>query len=134
MADKNKFLQHILIASAVIITITIIVAGYFDSPLYNDNVHVDSSGVLIDITLTEPVFIPESGKIDINNASLEELMSLEQIGEVRAQAIIDYRNYNFGFYSVDDIMLVDKIPLAVYENIKDKLTVGPYTEVTPNEF
>ncbi len=134
MAAKDKFPQYLLIVSAIIITITVIVAGHFDSPEYNDNVHVNNSVVSVNSSLSDVVFIPESGKVDINNATLEELMALEQIGEVRAQAIIDYRNNNLGFYSVDDIMLVNEIPSAVFEKIKDKLTVGAYTEVSTDEF
>lgn len=133
MKQKDRFSQIMLTVFAVIITASILVAGYFDSPKYNESSLVDNSDVVSDGFLSA-VFQPEDGKIDINNATLEELMALEQIGEVRAQAIIDYRNNNCGFYSVDDLMMIEEIPRYVFDKIKDKLTVGNYTEVMSDVF
>lgn len=134
MNKKDRFPQFIIISSAVIITVTILVAGYFDSPKYNESVSSDCSEKTIYADFYIHEFQPENGKIDINNATLEELMTLEQIGEVRAQAIIDYRKNNFGFFSIDDLMLIEEIPRSVYNKIKDKLTLGTYTEVQSNDF
>lgn len=130
---KDRFPHIMLTLFAVIITATVIVAGYFDSPKYNEVV-LPNNPDLSSFYVSRAVFQPESGKVDINNATLEELMALEQIGEVRAQAIIDYRNNNLGFYSVDDLMMVEEIPDYVFEKIKDKLTLGTYTEVTTYAF
>lgn len=129
MKKKDRFPQIMLTVIAVIITATVLVAGHFDSPEYNEAVSVNGSGEVIVPQIPRVTFQPESGKIDLNNAALEELMTLDEIGEVRAQAIIDYRNNNLGFYSVDDLLLIDKIPRSVFEKIKDKVTVGTYTEV-----
>ena len=62
-------------------------------------------------------------KISLNNASLEELMSLDGIGEVKAKAIIDYRNKNNGFKSIEEILEVNGIGSATYEKIKNRLTL-----------
>lgn len=62
-------------------------------------------------------------KISLNNASLDELMTLDGIGEKKAQAIIDYRNKNNGFKSVEEILEVDGIGSTTYEKIKDRLTL-----------
>lgn len=133
--DKNdKFPQIMLTVFAVIITATILVAGYFDSPEYNESDISSGKGEIVSADVFRAEFQPESGKIDINNATLEELTELEQIGKVRAQAIIDYRNNNYGFYSVDDIMMIEEIPRSVFEKIKDKLTLGTYTEVITDVF
>lgn len=117
---ENRTSEKLLIAFAVIITATILVIGYFDSPKYSPD---------ITFTYSENIyFLPnaEEGKVDINNATLKELTELDGIGEVRAQEIIDYREGNGGFYSVEEILYIEKIPQSVYFKIKDKITVGVY--------
>ncbi len=61
------------------------------------------------------------GKISINTASKEELMTLDGIGSSKAQDIIDYREKNGLFTALEDIMNVSGIGEAVYEKIKDKI-------------
>jgi competence protein ComEA len=63
-----------------------------------------------------------SGLININYADKEELMTLPGIGEAKAQKIIDYRS-STRFRKTEDIKSVNGIGDAVYNNIKDKITV-----------
>lgn len=60
--------------------------------------------------------------ININYATLEELLTLEGIGQAKAQAIISYRKNNF-FTSIEDIMKVSGIGEEVFSKIKDNITV-----------
>jgi len=64
-----------------------------------------------------------SSSVNINKASKEELMSLTGIGESKALAIIKYREENNGFKSIEDIMNVSGIGEALYNKIKDTITV-----------
>lgn len=64
-----------------------------------------------------------SNKISLNNASKEELMTLNGIGESKANAIIEYRNSNGLFKQIEDITNVKGIGNSVYEKIKDRLTL-----------
>ncbi len=64
-----------------------------------------------------------NGLININNASKEELLSLSGIGESKANAIIKYREDNGYFKSIDEIMNVSGIGNALFEQIKDKITI-----------
>ncbi len=57
--------------------------------------------------------------ININTASKEQLMTLPGIGESRADSIIDYREENGGFSSIEDIMNVSGIKEAAFKKIKD---------------
>jgi len=62
-------------------------------------------------------------KIDINTAEVWLLESLPGIGETLAQRIVDYRIAHGYFQSIDDLTEVDGIGAAVFEKIKDKITV-----------
>ena len=61
--------------------------------------------------------------ININTASKSELTALNGIGNVKAQAIIDYRNTNGNFKSIEDILNVSGIGDAVFAKIKNYITV-----------
>ncbi len=60
-------------------------------------------------------------KVSINNGTKEELMTLPGIGEVKAQAIIDYRNKNGKFSKIEDLMNVSGIGESTYNQIKDNI-------------
>jgi len=63
------------------------------------------------------------GRININTASKNELMDLPGIGPSLAENIIEYRNNNGVFRSIEDIMNVSGIATGRFEKIKDKITV-----------
>lgn len=66
-------------------------------------------------------------KININTASLEELQTLPRIGPAIAQRIIDYRKEHGPFKRIEDLLKVQGIGERIFEQIKDRITVG--TEV-----
>ena len=66
-----------------------------------------------------------AGPININTATLEQLEALPGIGPAIAQRIIDYRAANGPFKSIEDIKQVKGIGDALFEKIKDSITVGP---------
>ena len=63
-----------------------------------------------------------SGKININTATAEQLIELNGIGEVKANAIIEYRNNYGNFTSLEEIMNVKGIGEKTFEKIKDYIT------------
>ncbi len=65
----------------------------------------------------------DPGKININTAGEEELTSLNGIGESRARDILTYRKEYGPFRSIEDIKQVPGIKNAVFEKIKDDITV-----------
>ena len=66
----------------------------------------------------------QESKININTADAEELQKLTGIGASRAADIIAYRERCGPFGSIEDIMKVSGIKSAVFEKIKDAITVG----------
>ena len=64
-----------------------------------------------------------SGKLNINTATVDQLMLLPGIGDTKAQAITDYRTQNGDFMSVDDITKVKGVGDKTFENIKGYLTL-----------
>lgn len=65
----------------------------------------------------------EGGKVNINTADEDELMTISGIGESRAKAIIAYREENGKFASIEDIMKIDGIKEKMFEKIRDSITV-----------
>lgn len=79
-------------------------------------------------TTTKPLIIYP---IDINFATKDELMSLNGIGEAKADSIIRYRNYVSYFYSTYEITNVSGIGDTIYFNIKNFICVD--TSVLPEQ-
>ena len=66
----------------------------------------------------------ESDLVNINTAASFELESLPGIGPTIAQRIVDYREQNGPFLSIEDIVNVSGIGPGIFERIKDLITVG----------
>lgn len=61
--------------------------------------------------------------VNINTATREELETLPSIGEVRAQAIIAYREEHGGFRTTDELMEVSGIGEKIFADISPHITV-----------
>ncbi len=62
--------------------------------------------------------------ININTADKEMLIQLHGIGEVKANAIIEFREQKGAFKSIEEIKNVKGIGDATFLNLKDKIVVG----------
>lgn len=63
------------------------------------------------------------GKININTAGKEELMTLTGIGESKAESILNYREEHGDFQSTEDLMQIEGIKEGVFNKIKDDITI-----------
>lgn len=106
---ENADVNGISLASVLEDEMQIIVPGFSDDAEPVNDSTMDS--------------MSKDGRINLNTATLSELMSLPGIGEVRAQSIIDFREKNGKFKSTEDIMLVSGIKESSYEKIKDQIFV-----------
>lgn len=74
-------------------------------------------------SLPEAVSAAEAA-VDVNTAGLEELMTLPGIGEVRAQAILDYREEHGPFRYPEELIRVKGIGEGILSGILDQITTG----------
>ncbi len=80
------------------------------------------------VAQTRPAQPPAAASlIDLNSASRDDLMSLEGIGEVRADAIIRARP----FKAKTELVERRLIPEALYDKIADKVMARPPPGATP---
>ena len=64
------------------------------------------------------------GRIDLNTADKQDLMTLPGIGESKAERILEYRQIHGRFSSTEELMNVSGIGSGVYEKIKEYIKVG----------
>ena len=79
--------------------------------------------IAVIISFSVPVLAEETGKININTASAEELTKLKQVGPKYAAMIVEYREANGPFKSPEDLMKVRGIGEKTFEANKDVITV-----------
>jgi competence protein ComEA len=83
-----------------------------------EKIHIPASG-----EVTQKSEAGETNKININTASLEELKSLPGVGDVIAQAIIDYRQKNGSFTELEQLKNVNRIGDKVYAGLAESITL-----------
>lgn len=65
----------------------------------------------------------QTGKININTATLEQLQTLPRIGEAKAKNILAYRKKNGGFKKIEEIKEISGIGESIFDQIKDYITI-----------
>src|ERR1700681_2277520 len=72
--------------------------------------------------------------VNINTATKAELESLDGVGPVKAQAIIDYRTKNGNFKSLEDVKKVNGVGDATFEKMKKDISLtGATTPLTKTQ-
>ena len=77
----------------------------------------------IEISKEEKKKDTKDNKISINTATIEELMTINGIGKTKAKNIIEYRNSNGKFKTIEDIKNVSGIGDSTFEKIKNYIKV-----------
>lgn len=66
----------------------------------------------------------QKGLVNINTATVSQLMDLPGIGEARAKDIIAYREENGDFKSAEELMKVPGIKESMYAKLSDRIIVN----------
>ncbi len=66
-------------------------------------------------------------KLDINKSPWYELVLLPKLGEVKAKAIVDYREKHGDFKTIDELSSIKGIDTSLIEVIRDNIKIGSGT-------
>ncbi len=78
----------------------------------------------VELRVPDAASSPATQRIDVNRAEAWLLEALPGIGEVRAQAIVDHREQQGPFRSIDELTHVTGIGDAVLDRIRSLITVS----------
>ena len=87
------------------------------------HVHVPKEGENGGVLSSGGTASPTPGKVNLNTADKDALMTLPGIGESTALDIIQYRTQQGGFKAIEDLMQVPGIKQARFDKIKEWITV-----------
>ena len=135
VADNNNYIVDLPDGTVVVAQTETLQNGYIGNidsvnNVPQNNISNTTQVVQAETTQTLPAetttaaAADSNGKININTASLDELMGLDGVGEKKAQAIIDYRYENGRFNSVEELTNVNGIGEKTFEKNRDRITVG----------
>ncbi len=114
-SDRKQTL--LLIAAAFVIAAVLAAFKVIDSPSFSQ-----LDAVSVTLTHEETEVSRYTGTVNINTATLEELMTLDEIGEAKAKAIIEYRTENGSFSSADELAEVELIGEKTVELNRGRIT------------
>lgn len=79
--------------------------------------------VVMVMVFSVPSWSGNTGKINLNKATVEELVQLKGIGQKYAERIVEFREKNGPFKKTEDLMNVPGIGTKILEKNKDRIVV-----------
>ena len=138
MEEEALQIRCLVVVAAILCALMIGYNLFFTPEVKMTAVYVDASSSGLDSGSTPAAWASESEnsaegsdsenfsldrKINLNTASAEELDELPGVGPVLAGRIIDYREQNGGFQSLEQLKNVSGIGEAVFEKLKDFISL-----------
>ena len=84
---------------------------------------VDGEQLVVPLLGEVPALGEQTGKVNLNTATMEQLETLPRVGPALAQRILDWREANGRFSSIDDLTSVTGIGAKTFEGLRDLVTV-----------
>lgn len=95
--------------------------GSAETFVETEDVHVEASVETKEVPAKASA--ETDGRVDLNKASKDELMTIPGIGESKAEAILKFRTEHGPFGCIEDVMKVSGIKEGTFGKIKDKIKV-----------
>ena len=70
-----------------------------------------------------PALAADQERVNINTADIEELMTLERVGEAYAKRIVAYREENGSFQKAEDLLMIKGIGPKIIEANIDRIVI-----------
>jgi|GEM_PF-3552092 len=93
-----------------------------ENPLIASTIDEEDDNVNINADIDDELFFEDNERININEASKVELMTLPGIGDKKADLIVEYRNQQ-RFSSIDEIKNIKGIGEKTFEKFEHLLSV-----------
>lgn len=119
LSESSKPVILVITATVIVFAATVLIM-FFDKPKYND---IKDIKVTVSATVSETVTTANEESVNINTADAEDLTKLFGIGEKRASDIIEYREKNGRFRSIEELTNVNGISESVLQKNADIITV-----------
>jgi comEA protein len=119
LSESSKPVILVITATVIVFAATVLIM-FFDKPKYND---IKDIKVTVSATVSEAVTTANEESVNINTADAEDLTKLFGIGEKRASDIIEYREKNGRFRSIEELTNVNGISESVLQKNADIITV-----------
>lgn len=88
-----------------------------------DQAQLRREGIVAEISVPQEEILPELLPLDLNAAAEEELVQLPGIGEELARRIVEYRETNGPFETVEQLMEVSGIGEGKFAELEGRITV-----------
>ena len=89
-----------------------------------DRARMETVGIETEVEVPQEEILPDLSPLDLNAATDEELAQLPGIGEELARRIVEYREANGAFESVEELMEVSGIGEGKFAGLEGRITVN----------
>ncbi len=120
---KADFLAFAIMMLTLLLSIVQIILSSNPDVQVTAKLYTSSVNNFSEVSYTNLQEILQDAPININTADEELLKTLNGIGDKKAAAIIEYRDKNGPFSSIEEIMEVNGIGEKIFETIKDNIKV-----------